>query len=79
MVAGAPAQKHTLTQDRVPGGNTLLCKTGLARKLGCLSVHIYNSKQKHTLHSYTKTFGVGRGSEIGDLRDSSPNPPSLSS
>lgn len=25
MVAGAPAQKHTLTQGRAPGGNTLLC------------------------------------------------------
>lgn len=51
MVAGAPAQKHTLTQDRVPGGNTLLCNpwqgNWAAYPSTFIIVHRNTETQKH--------------------------------
>lgn len=51
MVAGAPAQKHTLIQDRVPGGNTLLCNpwqgNWAAYPSTFIIVHRNTETQKH--------------------------------
>lgn len=84
MATGSCSEAHTLTQSRAPGGNSHVVGSEyspkhLAMKLGCWCFYISTSKQKHTLHAYIKNIQGGRdGSEIGDLRHSSPKHSGLS-